>query len=78
MNVTEKYYEEYIPECCGLQTVKEHKERLMLCWGLLHDMEAGIDTRKKQCGRECDLHVNHDHELLAKILKEHEGEWRKT
>lgn len=73
VNVSEEYYDNHIPPCCQLQTVREHMDRLMLCWGLLHEMEAGIDTRKKECGRDCDLHIKHDPVLLAKLLKKGNG-----
>jgi len=67
MNITEKFYEENIPKCCKLKTAKEHKEQLMLCWGLVYDLENGIF--EKECGRECECHINHDPELLKEILK---------
>jgi len=66
MNITEEFYEKHIPKCCKLKTVKEHKEQLMLCWGLLHDLENGVFA--KECGRECEYHINHDPELLREIL----------
>ena len=68
MNITEEYYEKHIPKCCKLKTIKEHKD-MMLCWGLMMDMESGIDTTNKECGRQCDLHINFDPKLLDKILK---------
>jgi hypothetical protein len=72
VKISEKYYEAHIPKCCRLRTAQEHKDQLMLCWGILSQMEAGIDTSKTECGRECDEHINHDRELLIKILKEEE------
>ena len=41
----------------------------MLCWGLLYDMEKGIDTKNRKCGRECELHIEHNPKLLEKILR---------
>lgn len=67
MKITEEYYETHIPKCCKLKTVKEHKEQLMICWGLVKDLENGIES--KECGRECDLHINHDPDLLRKIFE---------
>lgn len=65
--ITEKYYEGHIPKCCRLKTIAGHKD-IMLCWGLLCDMERGIDTTNRECGRECDEHINHDPILLKRIL----------
>lgn len=66
-NITEKYYAKHIPKCCRLKTVKEHKEFLMLCWGLVKDLENGIKVRK--CGKECEFHLDHDPLLLLKRLR---------
>jgi hypothetical protein len=67
VKVTEDYYRKHIPKCCKLKTVQEHKD-MMLCWGLIGEMEAGIDTTDKECGRECDCHINFDPKLLDRVL----------
>jgi len=60
VKVTNEYYEANIPECCILKTFQEHKEELMLCWVLLHEMGKRMDTKNRKCGKGCDYHVDHD------------------
>jgi hypothetical protein len=64
--LTEKVYEEWIPPCCKLQTFRDHADYLLLCWGLLVDIKRGIYVR--DCSRSCDEHINHDTEILRRIL----------
>lgn len=67
MSISKKYYKDHIPKCCGLQTLKEHEE-MMFCWSLLCDMERGMETKNKECNKECDSNKNHDPILLQRIL----------
>ena len=64
MKITKKYYEKHIPKCCRLKTYKEHAEQLMLCWGLVRDLEEG--KNQTRCDRVCDMHIHYDPKLLKK------------
>ena len=36
----EEKYQAAIPKCCEFQTLEEHVEILMLCWGLAHQVRT--------------------------------------
>lgn len=42
-------YQEHIPDCCKLRTVVEHEE-IMLCSGLMQQIENGTDRKDQNCG----------------------------
>jgi hypothetical protein len=69
MKLTEENYRANIPKCCDLD-FQGHKD-MMLCWGLLSDLEQ--DIIRTECPVTCDCHKNHDPELLHKILTAEEG-----
>lgn len=46
VKVTAEQYQAAIPACCELETVDEHVECLMLCWGLLSAIE---NKQKMEC-----------------------------
>lgn len=48
---TEAEYQAAIPACCEYQTLQEHMDSLMLCWGLAAAIRAG---RPMDCSG-CDL-----------------------
>ena len=48
MKITEAEYQAAIPGCCRLQTYEAHVEELMLCWGLIRQVESG--NEQKPCG----------------------------
>jgi hypothetical protein len=47
----EEQYQAAIPACCAYQTVEEHCNELMLCWGLAAAVRAG---KSMDC-RGCDI-----------------------
>jgi hypothetical protein len=49
----EEQYQAAIPACCAYQTLREHMDSLLLCWGLAAAVRAG---RAMDC-RNCDLSV---------------------
>lgn len=51
--ITEADYQAAIPAGCYYQTVDEHVECLMLCWGLMAALKEG---RKMNCG-SCEMNV---------------------
>ena len=54
--LTDGIYSRNIPKCCKLKTVKEHKEVLLYCWGLMNNIKKSIDPAE---GCEtCEFHVN--------------------
>jgi hypothetical protein len=59
--VSSEVYQAAIPKHCFYQTVDEHAEELMLCWGLLMSIKGGYEMN---CG-QCDLIVKEKHERLS-------------
>lgn len=55
MNITPELYEANIPDCCELRTTKEH-EQIMLCWGLISQIERGTAKKDQNCGM-CDYNT---------------------
>ena len=55
MGMTEEEYQEKIPSWCHYQTVEQHVECLMLCWGI-----TGGFVSLKDSGycESCDLYRN--------------------
>lgn len=47
--VSEDDYQAAIPKHCFYQTVEEHMEGLMLCWGLLASIEGGYTMNCGNC-----------------------------
>lgn len=54
--ITDKLYSENIPKCCKLKTLKEHKDVLFYCWGLINNIKNDIDP--SQGCETCEFHVN--------------------
>lgn len=57
----EAEYQAAIPACCQYQTVQEHVEDLMLCWGLCAAIRAG---KPMDC-TGCDLNVRPAHSAAS-------------
>ena len=53
IEITEELYTASIPKCCEFQTLQEHKDNLMLCWGLTASIEKG---KSMNC-TNCDLNT---------------------
>lgn len=66
-NFTEDDYEKAIPACCTLKTVEEHRS-IMYCWGLLEELEQGIE--RTDCPVTCESNINFDAEELKRVLQE--------
>jgi hypothetical protein len=60
MNVSPEQYQAAIPKHCFYQTVEEHQDCLMLCWGLVASIKEGYEMN---CG-SCDLIVNERRETM--------------
>jgi hypothetical protein len=50
--MSDSAYQNAIPSCCEYQTTESHHANLMLCWGLILDIEKG--TPRDCTGCECD------------------------
>ena len=61
--VTQELYAASIPKCCLYQTMEQHVEHLMLCWGLSSSIKN--DT-PMDCGF-CELNTK----VTAEARKEH-------
>ena len=60
---TEEDYQKAIPPWCYYQTVEEHKEHLLLCWGLLAGLKWKrrmgnklIEVEGEDCCRGCEFY----------------------
>lgn len=47
--ITEAQYAAAIPACCEYQTFEEHRDGLMLCWGLVSAIERGLPMNCDRC-----------------------------
>lgn len=41
--VTDEIYTLNIPKCCQLKTYEEHRDTLAFCWGLINNIQHGIN-----------------------------------
>ena len=53
--ITEGKYQDSIPKWCYYQTVEQHKECLMLCWGLVAHIEEGKTITRDYCS-SCEFY----------------------
>jgi hypothetical protein len=47
--VTPEVYAANIPDCCSLRTFEDHTH-IMLCWGLISQIERGTAAKDQNCG----------------------------
>lgn len=50
---TEEEYQKMIPKHCLYQTVDEHREQMMYCWGISYGFITA-DTEKEYC-KDCEF-----------------------
>lgn len=47
--VKRESYQKAIPKCCAIQTVDEHEEHLLYCWGLISSIKNGYEMKCGDC-----------------------------
>lgn len=51
--MTEEEYQKMIPKHCLYQTVEQHREEMMYCWGISHGFIT-TETEKEYC-KDCEF-----------------------